>query len=156
PGYPVLVDVQGEEHFASVGCLVSDGHKVYALTNRHVTGAPGERIYALIGGSKVPIGVSAPKQLTRKLFHEIYPEWPGHKVFVNLDVGLIDVDDTHDWTAQVYGIGQMGRLADLSVDNLSLRLIDCPVRAYGAVSGPLAGRIKGLFYRYKSVGGFEY
>src|SRR5262245_128220 len=80
PGYPVLVDVQGEEHFASVGCLVSDGHKVYALTSRHVTGAAGERIYALIGGSKVPIGVSAPKQLTRKLFHEIYPEWPGNKV----------------------------------------------------------------------------
>jgi len=156
PGYPVLVDVQGEEHFASVGCLVSDGHKVYALTNRHVTGAPGERIYALIGGAKVPIGVSAPKHLTRKLFQDLYPEWPGKNVFVNLDVGLIDIDDTHDWTAQVYGIGQMGRLADLSVDNLSLRLIDCPVRAYGAVSGPLAGRIKGLFYRYKSVGGFEY
>jgi hypothetical protein len=156
PGYPVLVDVQGEEHFASVGCLVTDGHRVYALTSRHVTGAAGERVYALIGGSKVPIGVSAEKQLTRKPFQQIYPEWPGKNVFVNLDVGLIDVDDKHDWTAQVYGLGQLGALADVSVDNISLRLIDCPVRAYGAVSGPLAGRIKGLFYRYKSVGGFEH
>jgi hypothetical protein len=103
PGFPVLVDVQGEEHYASVGCLVTDGHRVYALTSRHVTGAAGERVYALVGGSKVPIGVSAQKQLTRKLFQQIYPEWPGKNVFVNLDVGLIGVDDKHDWTAQVYG-----------------------------------------------------
>jgi hypothetical protein len=27
---------------------------------------------------------------------EIDPEWPGKNVVVNLDVGLIDLDDTHD------------------------------------------------------------
>src|SRR6185369_7842965 len=52
--------------------------------------------------------------------------------------------------------GQIGKLADLSVDNLSLKLIGCPVRAYGAVSRDLRGQIHGLFYRYKSVGGFEH
>ena len=35
-------------------------------------------------------------------------------------------------------------------------MIGCPVRAYGAASGPMSGRILGLFYRYKSVGGYEY
>ena len=31
-GYPVLTDVQGEAHIGSLGCLVSDGDAVYALT----------------------------------------------------------------------------------------------------------------------------
>lgn len=34
-GFPVVCDVQGQEHVASVACLVTDGHKTYALTNRH-------------------------------------------------------------------------------------------------------------------------
>ena len=155
-GYPLLINVQGEQRFASVGCLVTDGHVVYALTNRHVVGPPGTPVYARLGGRRVRIGVSSSKQLTRKLFEDLYPTWPGKHVFVNLDIGLVELDDTHEWTSQVYGIGTMGKLADLSVDNMSLRLIDSPVRAYGAASGPLTGKIWGLFYRYKSVGGFEY
>ena len=38
PGNPIIAKVQGQEFVATVGCLVSDGHKVFALTNRHVTG----------------------------------------------------------------------------------------------------------------------
>jgi hypothetical protein len=155
-GYPILIDAQGEERFASAGCLVTDGHTTYALTNRHVTGPAGTPVYTLIGGEKRLIGKSATKQLTRKLFQEIYEDWPGKKVFVNLDIGLVEVEDVQAWTAQVFGLGTLGPLADLSADNLSLRLIDCPVRAYGAASGLLQGAIKALFYRYKSVGGFEY
>ena len=155
-GYPIVARVQEEERVASIGCLVTDGHDVYALTNRHVAGRPGEELYSVIGGERVRIGVSSDSQLTRKPFAEIYREWPGRNVYVNLDVGLVRVDDLSRWTAQVYGIGQLGRLADLSVDNISLRLIDAPVRAFGAASGPLSGQIAGLFYRYKSVGGMEY
>ena len=33
-GYPVLTDVQGEQHIGSIGCLVSDGDRTYAVTNR--------------------------------------------------------------------------------------------------------------------------
>lgn len=55
-GYPVLCEVQEQEHIASVGCLLTDGHKVYALTNRHVAGEPGETIYALLEGKRHPIG----------------------------------------------------------------------------------------------------
>ena len=155
-GFPILIDVQGDQRFASVGCLVTDGHATYALTNRHVTGPAGTPVFTLLGGEKVRIGKSADKQLTRKLFQEIYADWPGKNVFVNLDIGLVEVEDLHHWTAQVFGLGTLGPLADLSADNISLRLVDCPVRAYGAASGQLEGAIKGLFYRYKSVGGFEY
>src|SRR5262249_11782775 len=56
----------------------------------------------------------------------------------------------------IYGIGRIGPLADLSIFNLTLNLIGCPVRAYGAASGLLFGEISALFYRYKSVGGIEY
>ena len=53
-GYPILIDVQGEERFASAGCLVTDGHTTYALTNRHVTGPAGTPVYTLIGGREGP------------------------------------------------------------------------------------------------------
>ncbi len=155
-GYPIIARVQEEEHVASVGCMVTDGHEVYALTNRHVAGRPGEELFSKIGGESVRVGVSSDKQLTRKKFSEVYTEFPDGHMYVNLDVGLVRVDDLTRWTAQVYGIGQMGKLADLSADNISLRLIDAHVRAFGAASGPMRGKIKALFYRYKSVGGAEY
>ena len=155
-GYPIIARVQEEEHVASVGCMVTDGHEVYALTNRHVAGRPGEELFSKIGGESVRVGVSSDKQLTRKKFSEVYPDFPDRHMFVNLDVGLVRVDDLTRWTAQVYGIGQMGKLADLSADNISLRLVDAHVRAFGAASGPMRGKIKALFYRYKSVGGAEY
>ena len=148
--------MQGQEHVASVACLVTDGHKTYALTNRHVAGEAGSPIFAIIGGNKVRIGESSKLQLGRKPFSKLYPSWPGDKVFVDLDVGLIDVDDLNRWTTQVYGVGEIGPLADLSDSNISLRLIGCPVRAYGAASGDMRGEICALFYRFKSVAGFEY
>ncbi|MEI6258184.1 MAG: S1/P1 Nuclease, partial [Planctomycetota bacterium] len=44
-GYPVWTKVQEATHVASLGCLITDGHTVYALTNRHVAGRPGEEIF---------------------------------------------------------------------------------------------------------------
>lgn len=155
-GYPVYCDVQGQEHVASVACLTTDGHKIYALTNRHVAGEAGTRIQAIIGRNKVDVGTAAPAQITRRLFTEIYPGWPGENVYVDLDVGLIDIDDVNGWTTQVYGVGEIGELADLDVSNISLNLIGLPVRAFGAASGDMRGEICALFYRFKAVGGFEY
>ncbi len=155
-GFPLILTVQGREHVASIGCLVRDGHTVYALTNRHVTGPEGEVVYARLGGELVRIGVSSSRQLTRRLFSKMYPEWAGKETYLNLDVGLVRIDDIKRWTASVYGIGEIGPMADLGADNLSLRLIDCPVRAYGCGSGVMQGALKALFYRYKSLGGFEY
>ena len=46
-GFPLIVRRPGTEHVASVGCLVTDGHRTYALTNRHVAGDPGTPIHSL-------------------------------------------------------------------------------------------------------------
>jgi len=155
-GFPVLVEVQERQHVASVGCLVTDGHTTYALTNRHVTGEPGEPVYARFGGQPDRIGVSAGKQLERLPFERVYPDWMGKHSLLNMDIGLIRVDDVNRWSAQIFGIGTMAELADVSVDNLSMRLIDAHVRAYGAASGLMCGAIKALFYRYAAIGGMEY
>jgi hypothetical protein len=155
-GYPIIADVQGQEHVASVGCLVTDGHKTYALTNRHVAGAQGEILYSILNGNKTPIGTTSSLQLTRKRFDYVYAEWPGKDTYVNLDIGLIEIDDLNRWTTQVYGIGALGEVADLSSTNITLRLVGCPVIGYGAASRLMKGEICALFYRYTELGGSEY
>jgi len=155
-GFPLLIRNQGLLRTASAGCLVSDGHTIYALTNRHVCGEPGEPVHARLRGEEVEIGHACERQLTRLPFTEVYPSFAGKQTYLNLDVGLVEVDDARDWTSSVYGIGEVGALADLNEQNLGLQLIDHPVSAFGAASGHLEGRIKALFYRYKSVGGYDY
>jgi hypothetical protein len=155
-GYPVIADVQNQEHIASIGGMFTDGHLLYAITNRHVTGAPGETVYTLLNGEKIPIGRSSCKQLTRLPFEKLYPAWTARDVFVHMDVGFIEVDDANIWTSQIYGLGATGHMVDLNTDNLSLRLIDCPLRAFGCATGQMHGRILGMFYRYKAVSGSEY
>ena len=155
-GYPVLADVQGEERVASIGCLVSDGRLTYALTNRHVAGRAGDTLYSLLGGQKVEIGRASDKQLGRLPFGELYEGWTGERVYVNADVGLVELFDKTQWTPQIYGVGPIGPLADLSIENLSLRLVGCDVKAYGCMAHEMAGHVWALFFRYKSVGGFEF
>ncbi|HMD33732.1 MAG TPA: hypothetical protein VKH42_02135, partial [Vicinamibacterales bacterium] len=155
-GFPVLAEVQGREYVATVGCLVTDGHKYYGITNRHVTGDAGEIVYSRLGGKKQQIGVSSDKQITRLLFEDAYPGWPSRQMYVNIDVGLIDVDDVNSWTTDVRGIGSIGSMVDLSADNMTLALIGAQVRGAGAAGGVMHGEIQALFYRYKSRAGFEY
>jgi len=155
-GFPVLAEVQGREYVATVGCLVTDGHKYYGITNRHVTGDPGEVVYSRLGGKKQPIGVSSDKQITRLLFEDAYPGWPSRQMYVNIDVGLIDVDDVNRWTTNVRGVGAIGSMVDLSADNMTLALIGAQVRGSGAAGGVMHGEVQALFYRYKSRAGFEY
>jgi hypothetical protein len=155
-GHPVLVDVQQREHVATIACLATDGHKTYALTNRHVTGGAGEVLSSQLGGRPRPIGVASPLQLTRVAFSDVYPDWPGRSTFVNMDVGLIDIDDINAWTAKLQGNVTMGSMVDLSAVDFPLTLITRHVRGYGAASQWVLGEIHALFYRYKSRGGFEY
>jgi len=155
-GWPVIARNQGQDYAATIACLVSDGHTVYALTNRHVAGEGGEIVYSRLGGKEQRIGVSSEKHLTRALFTTHYPGWPGRDVYVNLDVGLIDIDNLDRWTAEIRHVGQMGKMVDLSVHTISLALIGRDVRGTGAASGEMEGEIAALFYRYKTNGGFEY
>ena len=161
-GYPVFTEKQGQQHVGSVGCLVTDGDSVYALTNRHVTGEEGQEVFSFVGGKRVRIGVSSKSRLDeraalgKRLFKDVYRGWPGERSYVNLDAGLVRLDDTEYWTSQVFGIGEVGDPVDLNTDTLSLDLVGCPVRAFGAASGEMVGEVSALFYRYKAIGGFEY
>lgn len=156
-GLPVYVDVQHETHLATIGCLMSDGHTTYALTARHACGEPGTEVSAMLRGGLSRIGVSSDKQMTRKLFSEVYPAFTLRQTWLGLDVGLVRVDDVGDWTPNVYGLPKIKPLFDIYEQNLSLRkLMDQPVVAMGAASGLLQGKIKAMFYRYRSVGGFDY
>lgn len=157
-GYPLEVTVQGRDHIATVGCLVSDGSRYYGLTNRHVCGEPGRIIRARLGGDLVAVGVSASHdmQLSKLAFSDMYPGWPGDHLYVNADIGLIDIEDANCWRTDVFRIGELGPLADLNVTNLTLAVIGQKVRGFGAGSGPIEGQVSALFYRYRSMGGIEY
>lgn len=156
-GLPLHVEIQRESHFATIGCLVSDGHTTYALTARHACGEAGTPVSARLREGLTPIGVSSDRQMTRKLFSEVYPALPLRQTWINLDVGLVRLEDVRDWTPNVFGFPKIKPLFDIYEQNLSLRkLIDHPVAAMGAASGLLQGRIKAMFYRYRSIGGFDY
>src|SRR6185369_7187096 len=100
-GYPIIADVQGREYIATIACLVTDGHKTYALTNHHVTGGRGEVLASELNGERIPIGRTAPGFVDRLAFTACYPEWPGARVNINIDAGLIDIDDLHQWSAHI-------------------------------------------------------
>ena len=155
-GFPLVVRSQGERRIASVGCLVSDGNKVFALTNKHVVGKEGTEVFSLFNGIEKRIGISSSKQLGKSKFTEMYPGFLGSTLVINNDVGLIEIDDVSIWKTEVLGFGQVEELKDLNTSNLSLDLISKKVYAFGAVSKDVQGELVGLFYRYKSVGGIEY
>ena len=155
-GYLAVTEVQGRQHTASIGCLVTDGDLTYALTNRHVTGEDGREISTLLRGRKRRIGVSDKRQIDRRPFQEVYRGWAGGNVLANLDAGLIRIDNISEWTSQVVSMGTLDEVLDLTTDTLTLDLIDAPVRAFGGASGELFGNVAALFYRYRSAGGADY
>lgn len=155
-GFPLIVNSQHQKRIASVGCLVTDGHTVYALTNKHVAGNSGTVIYSKLAGDEQAIGITSDYTVGRIPFKQVYPNWPGNYAYVNMDIGLIEVNNLNQWQTEVYQIGEMGKLADLHTGNITLNLIGARVAGYGAVSGKIFGEIQALFYRYKSVGGYEY
>ncbi|WP_018310433.1 hypothetical protein [Cupriavidus sp. UYPR2.512] len=155
-GCPIIVERQGERRIATAGCLVTDGNTTFALTARHVSGEPGQEVRSMLREGETRVGVSSGRSLTRLPFSEVYPEYPGRRSYAALDVGLIEIDELSDWTSNTYALPPLGQLADVHEGNLSLRLIDQPVVGYGAASGLIRGSLKALFYRHRSVGGFDY
>lgn len=155
-GYPVFSEVQAQKHIGSIGCLVTDGHSVYALTNRHVAGPPGQESHSFLDGERQLLGRSDGRSVNTIPFDKAYAGWPGAKTISHMDAGLIRLEDLTQWTSQVYGIGEMGPLLDANVSNIDINLIGLPVKAYGSVSGELNGDVKALFYRFKTVGGVDY
>jgi hypothetical protein len=157
-GYPLIVDVQGRERIATVGCLVTDGSRYYGLTNRHVCGEAGRPIFANLAAGRQQVGRSAARelQLSKVAFSQMYPGWSGSHLFVNADIGLVDIDDVNGWKTEIFRLGEIGPLADFNVNTLNLSVIGKQVRGFGAGSGPIAGQVSALFYRYRMAGGMEY
>lgn len=166
-GFPLIINLQGVERVASIGCVVTDGNKYYALTNNHVTGTPYLPIKTNMQGEMVTIGQTSIKSLTKTSFQDIYTGWAGKNIIVNNDAGLVEIEDLNDWKTEIFGIGEMGEMVNLDTSNITLNLISSmqtenfqeifpKVVAYGGVSGKIEGEIVGLFYRYKSLGGLEY
>jgi hypothetical protein len=169
-GFPLLIESQGVTRAATVGCVVTDGHKYYALTNKHVTGEVGEKVYSVLGGQKLQIGRSSRKSLGKLAFSKLYGGWSGENLLISCDTGLVEIDDIRFWKTDVLDVGQMDEMYDLNTMNMSLDLISehkvlngevqpsvrGNVVGNGAYSRKLKGEIKAFFYRYKSVGGIEY
>jgi hypothetical protein len=155
-GYPVITKVQGEDRFATLGCLVTDGRLTFALTNAHVAGRPGEYLYTLKNGNEDYMGVTSQKQLLKKPFSEVYEGFPSKHTLINLDIGLIELDDIQNISPQVFGLGELNGVADINHDTLSLNLIGCHLKGFGCSSGLMKGEIIALFYRYSTSGGYDY
>lgn len=155
-GYACLREHQGVKHFGTFGCLAYKDGSYYVLTNRHVAGRCGDVIQAYLRGSYNRVGTCSDIGVNKRLFSEVFPAWPGDKTFVALDAGLVYIDQVDDWTSQVFGIGEIGLPFDATEQTITLDLIGCPVRAFGGTSGVIEGEIQALFFRYASLGGFDY
>jgi hypothetical protein len=155
-GYRCERHGQGTVEVGTLGCLVRREGAYYALTNRHVAGTTGEEVFARIRGARVRVGVSEGAAITKQKLKALFPAYGESNVFVNLDAGLIRLDDVSDWTSQVFGIGEMGEMFDATASTLTLDLTGLPMRAFGGTSGVLEGEIKALFFRYQSIGDYDY
>ena len=169
-GYPLIVSSQGTDRVASVGCVVTDGHKYFALSNKHVTGEGGEEVFSKFGTERRRIGFASDVSLGRVPFSTLYPGWIAKDTLVKCDVGLIEIEDVTRWKTDIFTLGTFGEVMDLNTINLDLGLIaehkkvgkdeftteTGKVVAYGAVSGKMEGEIAAMFYRYKSIGGTEF
>lgn len=82
PGIPVLnEDAQGLKRLSTLGCIVKDGEKFYALTNQHTIGSRGTRIKAIKGYNEQEIGITSSKQITRTRFKEVYPSFESSRQY---------------------------------------------------------------------------
>ena len=122
-GFPIQTATQGQVRVGSIGCLVTNGETVFALTNRHVVGEPGREIFAGFKNTGRRLGISDVLQIGKQKFSDVYPGWPGEHVLANLDAGLIRIDNLKGWTAQVYGVGEIGDVVDLNVGTFRLDVV---------------------------------
>jgi hypothetical protein len=155
-GYRCERDAQGTVALGTLGCLVRREGTYFALTNKHVTGGAGEAVYVRLRGEAVRVGVAEGASLAKKPLSELFPGFATSHTLVNMDAGLVRIDDVSRWTSQVFGIGEVGEVFDATTSTLTLDLIGLPVRAFGGVSGVIEGEIKALFFRYQSQGDYDY
>ncbi len=155
-GSPIYVDAQRMRRMGTVACMVSDGSDFYVLTNAHLAGQAGRPVHALLRGVPEVVGTTlGTHRLTEKKFSEVYPSLPCRDEVVNIDAGIVRLDDVLRWDSDAL-TQPIGEVADFSASTASLSWIGQPVVAHGAASGEMHGEIKAIFYRYKSIGGRDY
>ena len=155
-GYACLREHQGVQSLGTIGCLVRKGGSYYALTNRHVAGGDGETVSSLIRGRYQPFGTTSNIAVDRLAMPAAFAGWPGDRTYLTLDAGLIRIDNVDGWTSQAFGIGEIGEVFDATPQSVTLDLIGLPVRAFGGASGVAEGEIRGLFFRFQSLGGYDF
>ena len=156
-GYSCLRTHQGVSHVGTFGCVVARSGAYFALTSRHIAGMPDEEIRAFIRGEYHRVGKGAGVGVDRVLMSDIFRNWPaGERTYLNMDAGLVRIDDFYDWTSQVFGIGEIGPVFNATEQAITLDLIDSPVRAFGGTSGVMEGAIRALFFRYESLGVYDH
>lgn len=156
-GNALLRDAQEQERIGTVSCLVTDGADVYALTSGHVIGNEEEDLFAFDdAGHRKQVATAADAIRKSIPFGEAYPDWPGIRTLLSADIGLARVTDVSDWKATLADGRRMGSVINLSTDTLTLDLIGCPLKGYGAASGVMEGLVTALFYRYRAIGGADY
>ncbi len=155
-GYSCVRETQGRKSLGTFACLVQRGGTYYALTNRHVAGGDGEEIRAKIRGTYHRVGETSNLAADHVAMASVFPQWVSPQTYLTMDAGLIRIDDIGDWTSQAFGIGEIGEVFDATEQTVTLDLIGCPVRAFAGSSGVAEGEIRALFFRYQSLGGYEY
>src|SRR5262245_25202386 len=98
-GYRCERQGQGVMEVGTIGCMVQSEGMHYALTNKHVAGTEGEPVYARIRGEAVRIGVADGVAVTKQMLTNLFPGFGASHSFVNLDAGLIRLDDVSNWTS---------------------------------------------------------
>jgi hypothetical protein len=155
-GYACIREHQGDLSAGTIACLVRKGGSYYALTNRHVAGGDGEIVGAYVRGEVHRFGVTSNNAVDRLAMPAAFTGWPGAQTYLTLDAGLVRLDNIEDWTSQAFGIGEIGEVFDATPQSVTLDLIGCPVRAFGGTTGVAEGEIRALFFRFQSIGGFDY
>jgi hypothetical protein len=155
-GYSCLRTAQSITRQGTIACLVEREGNYYALTNRHVAGPDEGAVEVIVRGNRVKIGTSEGRHVGRLEMRDVFPEWPTSRTLLNIDAGLVRLDDVRFWTSQVFGIGEIADPFDATTASLTLDLIGCPLRAYGGSSGVLLGEIQALFVQYRTLNGFQY
>jgi len=156
-GYTCKRVHQHEEGFGTIACLVKKKGTYYALTNTHVAGGENEEVCSFIRNDYHPIGKTSNIEIERVTFNELFPGWANYSALMTIDAGLIRIDNIQDWTAQVFGIGEIDEVYDATPCTITLDLVTCPVKGFGGYSGrPVEGEIKALFYRFQSLGQYDY
>ncbi|MEW6369266.1 MAG: hypothetical protein AB1714_31990 [Acidobacteriota bacterium] len=155
-GYQCIRRGQGTDYAGTFACLVQREGVFYALTNKHVAGSANDKVEAIVRGQRRPVGTAESTVIAKRTLSGLFPAWPGERSIVNVDAGLVRIDDMSSWASQVFGIGEVGEIFDATSETVTLDLIGCPVRAFGGASGAIEGEIKALFFRYRSMGDFDY